>query len=282
MKRGAILSISSRVVRGHVGNSAAAFALQRLGLEVFEVPTLVWNHHPGHGRPKGLVMAPGDLAGLLERFAEGPWGLEIGMVVTGYLANPAQVSVVAEAIARLKALDPSVFYVCDPVCGDEAGPYVPAEVIDALRAALVPLADAITPNRHELGMISTRPVSSNAMIEKAVRQLAPTIALVSSAHAVESNSIANLVVVRGEPSRLYQTPRLSAAPNGTGDLLTALFAGRLALGAHPLESAAKAIAAVHDVIETTANEGRDELAIVAAQASLLAPSTVPAVSILTA
>ena len=38
-----VLSISSHVAHGHVGNSAAVFALQRLGIEVWPVHTVV-NH----------------------------------------------------------------------------------------------------------------------------------------------------------------------------------------------------------------------------------------------
>jgi pyridoxine kinase len=280
VKRGAILSISSQVVRGHVGNSVAAFALQRLGLEVYEVPTLVWNHHPGHGAPKGLVLAAETLEGLLDRFTTAPWNREIGMVVTGYLRDAGQVGVVARSIARLKALDPSLLYVCDPVCGDRAGPYVPTGVIGAIRDELVPLADAMTPNRHELGFISGRATDTNAMIREAAASLAPGVALVSSAHARTSEAAANLLAARGLPTQLIETPLLASAPNGTGDLLTAVFAGRLALGASPSEAAAVAVAAVHDVIRVTADIGHDELAIVEAQANLAVPSTIPAVSVM--
>jgi len=42
-----VLAISSQVVYGHVGNSAAAFALRRLGVHVLPVPTIVLSSHPG-------------------------------------------------------------------------------------------------------------------------------------------------------------------------------------------------------------------------------------------
>lgn len=282
MKRKAILSISSQVVRGHVGNSAAGFALRRLGLEVYEVPTLVWNHHPGHGAPKGLVVAPDQLAGLLERFERPPWGLEIAMIVTGYMRDADQARVAADAIARIKSLNPSVSYVCDPVCGDAGGSYVAAAVIEALREGLVPLADAITPNRHELALIAGRDVGSNAAILDAAASLGTATALVSSAHASRAGCIANLVVERTVGAQILETPLLAKAPNGTGDLLTALFAGWLALGRRTNEAAATAVAAVHDVILATAETGADELALIEAQALLVSPSTIPLVSTLSA
>ena len=45
----AILSIQSEVAYGHVGNSAAALPLQRLGFEVWPVNTVQLGHHPGYG-----------------------------------------------------------------------------------------------------------------------------------------------------------------------------------------------------------------------------------------
>ncbi len=43
-----ILSIQSHVAYGHVGNSAAVFALQRLGIEVWPVMTVQLSNHTGY------------------------------------------------------------------------------------------------------------------------------------------------------------------------------------------------------------------------------------------
>ena len=43
----AILSISSRISRGYIGNTAAGFALRTLGHDVWEVPTVVVSHDLG-------------------------------------------------------------------------------------------------------------------------------------------------------------------------------------------------------------------------------------------
>ena len=40
-----ILSIQSHVAYGHVGNSAAVFVLQRLGVEVWPVHTVQFSNH---------------------------------------------------------------------------------------------------------------------------------------------------------------------------------------------------------------------------------------------
>ena len=44
-----ILSIQSHVAYGHVGNAAAAFPLQRLGIEVWQVHTVQFSNHTGYG-----------------------------------------------------------------------------------------------------------------------------------------------------------------------------------------------------------------------------------------
>ena len=44
-----VISISSHVARGCVGNRAMVFALERLGFETWAVPTVLLPHHPGHG-----------------------------------------------------------------------------------------------------------------------------------------------------------------------------------------------------------------------------------------
>jgi pyridoxine kinase len=55
---GAILSIQSHVVYGHVGNSAAAFALQRLGREVWPLHTVQFSSHAGYPGWRGEAFPP--------------------------------------------------------------------------------------------------------------------------------------------------------------------------------------------------------------------------------
>ena len=50
-----ILSIQSHVVFGHVGNAAAVFPMQRLGVEVWPLHTVQFSNHTGYGSWKGRV-----------------------------------------------------------------------------------------------------------------------------------------------------------------------------------------------------------------------------------
>ena len=53
-----ILTISSQVLFGHVGNSVADFALRRLGFEVVAVPTVILSNHKGYPDAVGEATPP--------------------------------------------------------------------------------------------------------------------------------------------------------------------------------------------------------------------------------
>src|SRR5690242_376956 len=55
LKRMNLLSIQSHVAYGHVGNSAAVFPLQRIGVEVWPIHTVQFSNHSGYGDWRGRV-----------------------------------------------------------------------------------------------------------------------------------------------------------------------------------------------------------------------------------
>ena len=57
-----VLSIQSSVAYGHVGNSAAVFPLQRLGVSVWPVNTVHFSNHTGYGKWRGTVLPAEDVA----------------------------------------------------------------------------------------------------------------------------------------------------------------------------------------------------------------------------
>ena len=56
-----VLSIQSSVAYGHVGNSAAGFPLQRLGVEVWPVFTVHFSNHTGYGAWRGPLLSADDV-----------------------------------------------------------------------------------------------------------------------------------------------------------------------------------------------------------------------------
>jgi pyridoxine kinase len=259
-----IISIQSEVVRGHVGNSAARFALQRLGLDVWSLPTVLLSHHPGHGRPEGRTTEAQELLALFDSLARRGWAGQVRGVITGYLGAAAQASAAASIVARVKALNPAALYLCDPVFGDDDGAYAKPGVAEAIARDLLPLADIAAPNRFELSSLSSQRVESPADAVRAARLLGLREVVVTS--VPDGARIANIVVT---PSQAWRcsVERETHLPHGTGDLLSALYLA-LRVGGHaPVDALAASVSRVQAVIRTSL--GRDELQLVAAQDCLV-------------
>ena len=125
-----ILSIQSAVAYGHVGNSAAVFPLQRIGVEVLPVYTVNFSNHTGYGAWRGPLIPPADVAEVIRGIEErGVFPEGIGEVIL-------------DAVARVKAANPSAVYACDPVMGNAAsGCFVAPAIPVLLRERVVPHAD---------------------------------------------------------------------------------------------------------------------------------------------
>ena len=87
---------------------------------------------------------------------------------TGMLPNRSLIEAAAAAIAPLAA-----FRLIDPVMVSRAGAVLlEPEAISAIVEHLLPLADLITPNRHEAGLLTGLPVEGPADMERAAERLA--------------------------------------------------------------------------------------------------------------
>src|SRR5690606_40517447 len=86
-----ILALSSQVARGHVGLSAIVPALQRLGHEVWPLPTILLSNHPGHAHAAGIHVEPAVLEEMIDALERNGWLGEIEAVITGYLPTAEHV-----------------------------------------------------------------------------------------------------------------------------------------------------------------------------------------------
>ena len=231
------LCVSSQVVWGPVGNSAAVPALQAKGHEVLALPTVTLSNHPGHGVPQGFRTAPEDMARMLAALAPLHALDGLDAVMTGYFAAAAQVTEMAQLIRRLGVRHVLI----DPVIGDHGRLYVPHDVANAIRDELLPLATCLTPNGFELAWLSGRDVHDAASAVAAARALGVPEVLATSIPA-DGGRLATLLVTAGEVHSVV-TPKLANVPHGTGDFLSGLYlAERLS---HPPE---KSLAAAMKVL----------------------------------
>ena len=212
-----VLAVSSQVVWGPVGNSAAVPALQARGHEVLALPTITLSNHPGHGQPAGFRTHAEDMARMFAAL-EALGALEgLDAMLTGYFASAGQV----EEVARLLDRVPVPYLLVDPVLGDHGRLYVPQDVAEAIRDHLVPRATCLTPNAFELSWLSGVTVSDEASAIAAARALAPPELLATSVPAGD-DSLATLLVTADVVHRAV-TSRLPHVPHGTGDFLSGLY-----------------------------------------------------------
>lgn len=269
-KSGAVIVISSHVIRGAVGNRAVVFALESMAHPVWAFPTVVMPWHPGHGASTRLNFPTADFDKAIDDLVRSPWLGEVRAVLTGYFGHPEQPRAVVRLLKALKEKNPELMYVCDPVIGDMGGLYVPEATAEAIRSSLIPLADVITPNRFELAWLSGKSVDTNAEIVDAALSLGVERALVTSSVPMMMGSIGNLYVTK-KRALLAEHRLVKNPPNGLGDLLSAVFLSRLLSGMDEEEALRLATASIFEILSRTSSEGSDELMLHAHAVSLLSP-----------
>lgn len=265
-----ILSISSHVMRGGVGNRAAVFALEARGHAVWSVPTVVLPWHPGHGRSTRIAIDGAAFTSALADLKGSKWRSEVRAAMTGYFAEAGQVRAAADLIAAFKQCDPDFLYLCDPVIGDAGGLYVAEAVAIAIRDELLPLADLATPNRFELGWLTSAPVDDNAAIAAAAKRTGIARVVSTSAHAMMKGAIANLLI-EGDRQVLAEHQAFDKAPNGVGDLFSALFLSHVVEGRPAEEALRLSTSSVFEIAARSIRAGADELLLQAEAASLQTP-----------
>jgi pyridoxine kinase len=271
-----VISIQSQVAYGHVGNNAAVFPMQTLGIDVIAVPTTLLSNRPGYPTLRGRVLEAQLVADLLAGVEERGAIDTAQMILSGYLGSPDIAAVVADFVARAKARNGALLYACDPVLGDrDRGLFVPASIPPLVRDRLCALADIITPNHFEFEWLcGTRTATIDQVIEAAHALMArgPSTVVVTSAELDDApeGEIETLAIERSNAWRV-RTPRLPISPNGTGDLFAALFVSARVGGADTPEALGHAASAIFAVLELTAARGTEEMRIVESAEQLVHP-----------
>ncbi len=271
-----ILSIQSSVAFGHVGNSAAVFPLQRLGIEAWAVNTVHFSNHTGYGEWRGPLLSTEDLREVIRGVEERGVLGRLSAVLSGYQGGEEVGAVVLETVARTKELSPDALYCCDPVMGDVGrGMFVRPGIPELMRDEVVPAADVITPNHFELDFLAGR--ETHTMTEvlaavDAIRGRGPETVLVTSVLTEETpEDSVDLLAVSPGGAWLTRTPKLPIAPNGCGDVTAAVFLAHL-LSAGSAEVALRRVTAtVFAILEKTLEAGTREIALVAAQEAIADP-----------
>jgi len=274
------------VAYGHVGNAAAAFALQRLGVEVWPVHTVQFSNHPGYGDRGGRVASGAEVtdvvAGIERRGVFG--GCDA--VLSGYMGDASVAEAVLDAVRWVRAANPAALFCCDPVIGDGGQVYVQPAIPGLIADRVVPQADLLTPNQFELERLTGITCTTAAAVRQAITQLrgrmrpdGPRAVLLTSA-VLDETPEGTLDVVAADDHGLsaLRVERLDVAASGAGDVTAALFLYHYLAKGQAGPAMAAAAASVHGLLRRTAAAGSRELLLIAAQDELVAPTSVFATS----
>lgn len=247
-----VLIISSQTASSNIGAGASGYCLNALGIETVILPTTLFGRHPGWGAPGGGAIPAEHIASMWESIAA--QDITFDGVLTGYMADPDQIQLAAKIINQLKALNPNLLTLVDPVMGDKGNLYVPSEVAEAIIKTLIPLADFITPNMWEFSLIANTAPKSAADIFITASAMTPSVIITS---VKSSDGIGAMLVHDGHAYRVQHAKR-EHVPHGGGDALSGLALGHLINDLTPREAMARSVASIFEIFknyETTTDRG---------------------------
>jgi pyridoxine kinase len=272
-----LLSIQSHVAYGHVGNAAAVFPLQRLGVEVWPIHTVQFSNHTGYGEWTGRVFDGSLIREIVKGIAaRGVLG-ECDGVLSGYVGSADIGEAILDAAKTVKAANPAARYCCDPVIGDVGrGIFVHSDVPEFFRRQAVPLADIVTPNQFELDHLTggeSKTLAQAFAAIDALHAMGPAAVMVTSLQTAETPAGALDLVASDRQGRFrVRTPQLQLTVNGAGDAIAALFFAHYLRSGSAGEALSQATSAVFGVLSRTAEAGSRELLLVATQDEFIRPT----------
>jgi pyridoxine kinase len=272
-----LISIQSHVVYGHVGNSVAVFALQRMGVEVWPIHTVQFSNHTGYGKWQGRIFDAGLIRDLIAGLETRGVLAECDGVLSGYVGSSEIGEAILDAVATMRRTNPAAHYCCDPVIGDVGkGVFVRAGVPEFMREKAVRAADIVTPNHFELDRLTgrtSRTLSEARDAVKALHDLGPRTVLVTSLAVDDTPQEAVEMLASDETGQFrLRTPRLAAAANGAGDAIAAMFCAHYLRSGNIGGALSSAASAMFGILSKTAELGAPEIQIVAAQDEIVNPA----------
>jgi pyridoxine kinase len=274
-----LLSIQSHVAYGHVGNAAAVFPLQRLGVEVWPIHTVQFSNHTGYGKWTGRVFDGGMIRELVQGIdARGVLG-ECDGVLSGYIGSADIGAAILDAVAEVKMANPAARYCCDPVIGDVGrGIFVRDGVAEFFRTKAVPAADVLTPNQFELDHLAggeSRTLAQAFAAIDTLHAMGPGVIMVTSLQTDDTPGNAIDLIASDKADRYrVRTPKLPISVNGAGDAIAALFFAHYLRDGDVGNALSLAASSIFGVLSKTMDAGSREIALVAAQDEFVRPSQV--------
>eukprot|EP00126_Sphaerothecum_destruens_P002265 Sdes_comp15701_c0_seq5m4734 len=147
--------------------------MQLLGFDVDCINTVHFSNHTGYPHFSGQKLTPDHFDDIFEGLIKNKL-CHYSHLLTGYIGNALLLKSIKNAVLKLKQMNPSLIYVCDPVMGDGDQLYVPKESIQIYRDEVLPLCDVIVPNGYEAQLLTRIEINSKFSALKAIQILHET------------------------------------------------------------------------------------------------------------
>lgn len=158
-----ILSISSHVVHGHVGNDAIQFPLNLRNWNVDCIYTTNLSAHPGHGALTSVKINPDSIDEVFQGLKKLSLDNEYDVVLVGYIGTNQIFHTVWNDILLSFKNHKDLIIVMDPVMGDNGKVYVDQKIVGSYLDLLGKneiFIDLLTPNHFEMEILSGIKINS--------------------------------------------------------------------------------------------------------------------------
>lgn len=264
-----VISVQSQVSFGHVGNSAAGFAMQWLGIEVWPVHTALLAHHPGEGGFHGAKTAPEIVRAIFDGLQGAGAFANCQALLSGYLGSLEIGRATLAAWSEIKAASPGALFCCQPVMGDrEEGVYVDGALPTFFKEEAVPAADVVIANAFEaevLTGVAAGDLAGARAAGTALRRTGPSTVIVSSV-PMGGDELGTLLLSESG-GWLARTPRLAVPAKGAGDLMGAVWLAGYLRDGDAVAALGLAVGAARLALEASGSRPRGELDLVGTAAN---------------
>lgn len=271
-----VLSIQSHVAYGYVGNKAATFPLQSLGLDVWPVNTVQFSNHTGYGKWEGSIFSREHIRSVIQGIENLGVASKCQAILSGYMGSSEICFEVLETVKRFKAKNANLLYLCDPVIG-KVNCFVKPEVLQFFKDNLH--ADIITPSQFEAETFSGIIIKNTDDLKKAANYFHQSNIRIVIITGVKVQDISESCVFISYDNLHYiiKTNEYAFAtpPNGTGDLFSALFLGSYLTTKDELESLKRTAYFMELVMKNTFQAQSRELLITSVNYSFFDKQLLP-------
>lgn len=229
-----VLVLAGSDPSGGAGLQADITAIAALGAHPFAVPTALTvqdNQRVFSVHPVAPELVRQQAQALIERFP-------IDAIKLGIVGSHANAAAIAELIAAVRARQPAIPVVFDPVLANGQGdPLSAADPVAAL-APLFALASLVTPNRIEAERLCAGAADADMQAHMLLARGSAHV-LLKGGHGPEPEVVINRLFSRDGSRQSWRWRRLPGAFHGSGCTLAAAIAALLAHGRDMPEAVAQ-------------------------------------------